>query len=359
MSESLQSSAPALYVDKDGNPKVLRNVPVPELVDGEVVVKVLYSGVNPADIKHGALLGVRPAVMGYDFCGRVAQAPPGSRFEVGDLVAGFTPTGVGRPLKYGAHQEFLSCPEGLAYKVPANLPPTHAASLTTVVSTAADGLYTAFGLPLPGEKPAAGAGSGPGPLLIWGASTSVGMSMLQLARASGASPIFVTASPKRHELLKRLGATHCFDYGAPDVVSRIRAAVAEAKAGPIAYAADCAGTEGEGNSAALTESCVDGGVTVLSVVVHPGKPYKFPMPMADVPFTFQLPNGVVLPFPVRPEAGGRIKKALMWAVDKYGAEFELPEVEVFKGSAEGALERLREVSKQGKFGKLVVAQPME
>ncbi|KAK1573554.1 chaperonin 10-like protein [Colletotrichum navitas] len=356
MSETLRSSAPALYVDEDCNLKVIRNVSVPLLVDGEVVVKVLYSGVNPADVKHGPILGVRPTILGYDFCGRVAQSAPTSDFRVGDLVAGFTPTGVGKPSKYGAHQEYLSCPENIMYKVPENLPPTHAASLTTVTLTAADGLYNIFGFPLPGEKPADG--FRPGPLLIWGASASVGISMLQLARASGASPIFVTASPKRHELLKRLGATQCFDYAAPDVVSRIRAAVVESKAGPIAYAADCAGSLGEVSSAAQTEACVDGDATILSVVVHPGKKYKMPMPSATASFTFRLSNGLVLPFPARPEAWDRLSKALRWAIEKYGAEFELPEVDVFEGSAEEALDKVQKVAEQGKFGKLVLAQPL-
>ncbi|EFQ34377.1 alcohol dehydrogenase GroES-like domain-containing protein [Colletotrichum graminicola] len=146
MSETPPSSAHALYVDKDCNLKAIRNVPVPELVDGEVVVKVLYSGVNSADVKHGPILGVRPTILGYDFCGRVAQSAPTSGFRVGDLVAVFTPTGVGKPSRYGAHQEYLSCPENFMYKVPENLPPTHAASLTTVAPTAADGLYN-IGLP--------------------------------------------------------------------------------------------------------------------------------------------------------------------------------------------------------------------
>ncbi|KAK1982059.1 chaperonin 10-like protein [Colletotrichum cereale] len=356
MSEIPKSSAPALYVDQDCTLKVIRDVPVPELVDGEVVVRVLYLGANPADVKHGPILGVRPTIIGYDFCGRVAQAAPTSDFTVGDLVAGSTPTGVGKPSRYGAHQEYLSCPEDIAFKVPDNLPPTHAASLTTVVLTAADGLYSIFGFPLPGEKPTDGFKTGP--LLIWGASASVGISMLQLARASGASPIYVTASPKRHELLKKLGATQCFDYGAPDVISRIRAAAQESSAGPIAYAADCAGSLGEVSSAAQTEACVEGDATVLSVVAHPGKQYKLPMASAATSFTFQLPNGLTLSFPARPEAWERMRKALAWAVEKYGAQFELPEVDVFEGSAEEALDKVRKVAEQGRFGKLVLTQPL-
>ncbi|KZL80667.1 alcohol dehydrogenase [Colletotrichum incanum] len=356
MSATPKSSVPALYIDEDCKLQVIYDVPVPKLVDGEAVIKVLYSGVNPADVKHGQVLGVRPTTIGYDFCGRVVQAAATSHLKAGELVAGYTPTGIGRPLKYGVHQEYLSCPEDMMFKVPENLPQTHAASLTTVLTTAADGLYNIFGFPLPGEKPKYD--SRPGPLLIWGASASVGVCMLQLARASGASPILVTASPKRHELLKKLGATQCFDYGSPDVVSRIKAAVEESKAGPIAYAADCAGSVGDVSSVAQMEACVGDDALILSVVVHPGKRYKLPLASAVAPVKFQLRDGAILTFPARPEDWTRMWKALMWAVEKYGAEFELPVVDVFKGSAEEALEKIKNVAEQGKFGKLVLEQPL-
>ncbi|KAK1948717.1 GroES-like protein [Colletotrichum sublineola] len=365
MPETFHSSAPALYYDEDDNLKVIRNVPVPELVDGEVVVKVMYSGVNPADVKHGRVLGMRPVIMGYDFCGRVTQAAPTSDFKVGDLVAGYTPTGVGRLSKYGAHQEYLSCPENLIFKVPENLPPAHAACMTVVLMTAANALYDIFGFPLPGEKPADGFRRGP--LLIWGASASVGSCMLQLARASGAHPIFVTASPKRHELLKRLGATRCFDYHAPDVVSQIRAASAESEAGPIAYAADCAGSgelrevaaKSDGtDSAAQMEACVDADVPILSVVANANPRFKLPVGSAATSFQFRLPDGHVLDFPARPKVWEIMTKALRWAIDKYGTEFEMPEVDVFEGSAEESLAKVVEVADQGKFGKLVLVQPM-
>ncbi|CCF40188.1 hypothetical protein CH063_02296 [Colletotrichum higginsianum] len=351
-----ETSSPAFYVDEDCNFKVIHDVPFPELVDGEVVVKVLYSGVNPADIKHGLGLGIRSTTLGYDFCGRVVQAGPTSEYKAGELVAGYTPTGFGRPLKYGTHKPFLSCPEDMMFKVPENLPPTHAASLTTVLTTAADGLYNIFGYSLPGEKPQDG--FKPGPLLIWGASASVGLCMVQLARASGASPIIVTASPSRHELLRKLGATHCFDYRSTDIASRIKAAVEESKAGPILYAADCAGSFGEVTSAAQMEACVGDDAILLSVVKHQDTRYKMPLASANKDVTIRFGNGPVFTIPARMEAWKKMETALAWAVRTYGTEFQLPSVEVFKGSAEDALEEVKKVADQGKFGKLVLEQPL-
>ncbi|KAF9880407.1 alcohol dehydrogenase [Colletotrichum karsti] len=350
------SNAPALFVDDDCNFKVIRSVPIPELAPGEVIVKVSFSGVNPADVKHGLHLGVRNTVMGYDFSGRVVRANPDSAFKVGEVVAGHVPTGVGKPWKHGAHQEYLSCPEEIVFKVPDNLPRDHAACLTTVLTTAADGLYNIFGYPLPGEQPSKG--FKPGPLLIWGASTSVGLCMLQLARASGAFPIFVTASLRRHELLEKLGATRCFDYASPDVESRIQASVAEAEAGPIAYAADCAGTMGEVSSADQMLKCVGADAKLLSVVGGRDRRFKMPLASAHAPVKLAL-GGRVIEFPARPEDFGRMWKSVIWAVENYGDAFSLPVVDVFKGDAEKALEEVKKVADQGKFGKLVLEHPLQ
>ncbi|KAF4919173.1 hypotheticall protein, partial [Colletotrichum viniferum] len=220
----------------------------------------------------------------------------------------------------------------LLFKVPTNLPSDHAAALTTVVATAADGLYSIFNHPLPGEQPAAG--FTPGPLLIWGASTSVGLCMLQLARASGASPIFVTASPKRHALLQKLGATRCFDYAAADEVSAIEAAVAEAGAGPIAYAADCAGSMGEDSSedssAEQMLRCVGADASVLSVVGGKNKRLKMPLASAHSPVKLAFGGGPTVEIPARPEAAAKMRKSVYWTVDNYGSKFELPVVDVFR-----------------------------
>ncbi|TDZ14813.1 Trans-enoyl reductase fsdC [Colletotrichum orbiculare MAFF 240422] len=356
MSLPEKSTAPAFFVDQDCNFSIIRDVPVPELVDGEVVVKVLYSGVNPADVKHAPELGVRNVTLGYDFSGRVVKANGNSKFNVGDVVAGYTPTGIGKPLKYGAHQEYLASHEEVVFRVPGNLPHDHAAAITTVLATAADGLYNIFGYPPPGTTPSAG--FKPGPLLIWGASASVGLCMLQLAKASGAHPIFVTASPKRHALLEKLGATRCFDYADPEVGARIRAATAEVGAGPIAYAADCAGSVGEVSSAELMLRSVDDEAAALSVVPPKDKRLRFPLALAHAPAKFQFPGAPVIEFPARPEAFEKMWKAVTWAVENYRKGFELPVVDVFRGDAEEAFKEVEKVAGQGKFGKLVLAQPL-
>lgn len=87
------------------------------------------------------------------------------------------------------------------------------------ISTAAAGLYQKGFLKLPfptNEEP----DKLDRTVLVWGGSSSVGSSCIQLAVASGAE-VFVTASEKNFDYCKKLGAAQCFDYHAKDVEDQI------------------------------------------------------------------------------------------------------------------------------------------
>ncbi|KAF4948340.1 hypothetical protein FSARC_13766 [Fusarium sarcochroum] len=343
----------ALYVDQESHFSVQDNVSSLETNGQELLIENKYSGINAADIRHATDLGIRPNVIGYDFCGRVLSSPPGSKLEPNDVVAGYTPTGLGRQSKYGTHQSHLVCPEDMAYKVPENLPETHAGSLTVVAMTAADVIFNLFGFPLPSSP-----GNHQRPILIWGASSSVGICAVQFAKASGCQNIFVTASPGRHELLGSLGATHTFDYASPTVVKDIIAAVEALGHGSIGHALDSVGVQSP-SSSALLEQCVSDPSAVLAATI----PYpKFKMPVATTKDDWEIhPLGAPGPvrIPARPEDHWNAWKALEWAIDSYGKGFKLPVVRVFDGTAEEALEEVVavETMKRGS-GKVVIHHPM-
>ncbi|KAL8402569.1 hypothetical protein RB596_009082 [Gaeumannomyces avenae] len=103
--------------------------------------------------------------------------------------------------------------------------------------TAADGLFhlLSFGFPEAGI-----AGSASQGLLIWGGASTVGIAALQLAKAAGHGPTFVTASTKNRGTLKVLGADHCFDYKNDDVVEQIRKAIRDGGK-PVVHAFDAVG----------------------------------------------------------------------------------------------------------------------
>ncbi|KAJ5934784.1 chaperonin 10-like protein [Penicillium verhagenii] len=147
---------------------------------------------------------------------------------------------VDRAKTYGTHQSYLSCLEEMVFLVPPNLPYYHAACLSVVTMTAADILYNLFKPPLPSASPE----TRPKPMLIRGASSSVGICTVQVACTSGVQPIFVTASPGRHHLLYELGATRCFNFKSKTVILEIKDALASFQGEAMAYALDAVGSHG-------------------------------------------------------------------------------------------------------------------
>ncbi|QMW40855.1 hypothetical protein G4B11_004135 [Aspergillus flavus] len=346
-----------LYADEHAIFRVRRDLQFPVPEEGELLIETQFSGANPADVKHATFLGIYPAVLGYDFCGKVLQAPPQSSFSPGDTVAGYTPTGLNRPAGYGTHQQYLVCPEDMAFHVPANLPPHHAACLSVVTMTAADTLYSIFKFPLPGTKDTEKTGK---PVLIWGASSSVGLCAVQLARASGIYPIFVTASPQRHPLLLELGATQCFDYRSPEVVSQIKSALEQGQWSSIDYAFDTVGSYGGTGSAQLMAECVSEEACLVSVVVQRDPKFKMPIATPNRDCTIRV-HGAPRPItiPARPSDYVRAWQALQWAVTNYGAGFQFPSVDVVSGTAENALEQVQALGDGTRgFGKLALEHPL-
>jgi NADPH:quinone reductase-like Zn-dependent oxidoreductase len=93
--------------------------------------------------------------------------------------------------------------------------------------------------------------------LIWGASSSVGTSTLQLANNLGFK-VFATASPAHHKTLKSLGAFEVFDYHDSAVVQRIVAA-AKSTGTPITLGFDAVG-EGKSYKQAAYVLGASGGI---------------------------------------------------------------------------------------------------
>ncbi|TLD30351.1 hypothetical protein PspLS_01912 [Pyricularia sp. CBS 133598] len=353
----------ALYMNDKCHLSVRRDFPISTPENDEVLVKVLFSGVNPADVKHGQQLGIRPVVLGYDFSGHIVSAPPGSTFKVGDAVAGTTPTGLGRPARFGTHQDYVACPADRVFPVPKNLPMPDAACLTVVASTAADVIFNLFNLPpLPtNDQPAAPASNPGGTMLVWGGSTAVGSSAVQYARASGVRTIIATASASRHEMLRGLGATHCFDYRDADVEEQIASLLREQGLDPIRYALDAAGSpkgSGGASSAERMSRCASPDAVRVSVVFgDPSIGMAFADRSRDVSLRVEgVPHPITIPRD-QPKAA-KVKDALDWTVRNYGNGFVLPLVDVWSGKSEDALEQIKLVADWGKFGKLAIQHPL-
>ncbi|KPI37072.1 Protein TOXD [Cyphellophora attinorum] len=200
----------ALYLDAKATLSVLPDAEVYTPTGAQSLIRVKYSAINPADIRHH-YMGMSSHVPGYEWLGTVVSVGPSSPYKPGQNLFGLATPGNKRPLHAGAHQDFLLAEKNW--------------TLAAAAGTSIDALFNCMGYAfapagLEGEDPTGV------PLLVWGGSSALGQSGIQLAKAAGFSPIITTASARNHALLKELGADYCFDYNSPTVVEDVRKAVA-------------------------------------------------------------------------------------------------------------------------------------
>ncbi|KAF5691040.1 ToxD-like protein [Fusarium denticulatum] len=352
---AVANTTKALFIDPENNPKVIQRQGFPRPSNGELLIKVLYSGVNPADIKHATFLGMNNTVMGHDFSGQVLETTnPNSVYKPGDIVAGYTPAGLHQPVHYGAHQAYITCPEDMLFKVPDNLPLPDAASLTVVAMTAADAVYNLFKFPLPTKEEKLAYQV---PFLLWGATGSVGYCALQFAIASGISPIFVTANPAQFDHLRSLGVEHLFDYKDENVHKSIVKTLRDLGFDKFLYAFDAAGAPDSGDQ--VLKAVADD-TFIASTVLRDNNRFKMPVALTNIDFVIQPPEAPhPISIPARPADHARAWEALNWAIENYQKKFSLPPVRVVENTAVNALEEIKRFVKQGGgFSKVSIKQPL-
>lgn len=178
-------------------------VELPELKEGEVLVRIKAAGVNPVDsgIPRGYLKGriphELPFIPGWDLAGVVEKRGFGARrFETGDEVYGYARRPV---VRWGTFAEYTVIPESYLSLRPKNISIEEAGAIPLAGLTAYQSLYDAGDLQ-EGQT-----------VLILGASGGVGSMAIQLAKARNARVIGV-ASEKNHQFMKDLGADETIDY---------------------------------------------------------------------------------------------------------------------------------------------------
>ncbi|KAJ3066034.1 hypothetical protein HDU99_003976 [Rhizoclosmatium hyalinum] len=212
----------ALVQSVKSGPQEVKQVDVPALKAGEVLVKLEATGLNPVDYKiahYGVFIQSWPTILGSDGAGVVvAAADDVSVPAIGDRV--FFQAQIGN-IRSSTFQRYAAVPAVLAAPLPHSLSFEQGATLGVAGITAARALFVALQLDAPWTADVVAKNAGK-TVLIWGGSTSVGHLAVQLAALAGAT-VIVTASPQYHAKLKTLGAAHTIDYKAPDVVDQIRA----------------------------------------------------------------------------------------------------------------------------------------
>lgn len=230
----------ALILDAESKTaSVSSSVKIPTPGPGEVLVKVHAIALNPVDSLYTYNpLGQTGRIVGSDFAGTVQHADSASRFQHGQRVAGFLQGACSRNDRPGAFAEYLACPADLLWVVPDDMTFEQAATISLCALTAAQAVFLRLGLapppfdiPLsaPIQSSTATDTSQPLHVLVYGASTSVGLYAAQLIRQTAAStnkPIILlgTASPSRFPLLQAppYAYDHLFDYHEATWPSEVR-----------------------------------------------------------------------------------------------------------------------------------------
>lgn len=193
---SAQTTMHAMTVEIAGGDFISTQLPVPAPAHGQVLVRIVASGVNPLDTKIRAGTAdhaqqALPAVLGMDLAGVVVSVGDGvTAFRPGDEVYGMA-GGIGG--LQGTLAEFAAVDARLIARKPQNLTMREAAALPLAAITAWEGLIDRAKL-------------GPrATVLVHGGAGGVGHIAVQLARARQAR-VFTTVAKEQFGIAERYGA---------------------------------------------------------------------------------------------------------------------------------------------------------
>lgn len=189
----------AVIVPAPGGPEalVVSDLPDPVAGPGEVVLDVVASAVNRADLLQRRGFYPPPPgasdVLGLECSGRVRAVGAGvTGWSIGDEACAL--------LSGGGYAEQVAVPAGQLMRVPAGVPLAEAATLPEVAATVWSNVFMVAGLQ-PDET-----------FLVHGGAGGIGTFAIQLAHALGARVLTTAGSPEKQQLCLDLGADLAIDY---------------------------------------------------------------------------------------------------------------------------------------------------
>lgn len=182
---------------------VQAEIPVPEISEGEVLVKVAAFSINPVDMKTRNGKGVAsllretdPMILGWDFSGKVIETGINvSSLKKGDDVFGL----VNFPGPGKTYAEFIAVKESQLARKPANISHPEAAGASLAAMTAWQILKNKMKLKS-GDR-----------ILIHSAAGGVGHYAVQMAKHMEAY-VAGTASESNRNFIMEMGASEHVDY---------------------------------------------------------------------------------------------------------------------------------------------------
>jgi NADPH:quinone reductase len=206
MTEMMQ----ALLCESFGPPEVLvlREIPVPQPGEGEVLIRVHASGLNFPDTliiqDKYQIKATPPFAPGGELAGVIVAVGPGvSRLAVGDRVAALT--------HLGGFADYAIAKEDRTTIVPDTMDLDTASAFTLVYGTAHYALK---------QRGALQAGE---TILILGASGGVGLAAVEIAKAMGARVIAGASTAEKLAVAQRFGADELVNYAETDLKAAVKA----------------------------------------------------------------------------------------------------------------------------------------
>ncbi|GGN03920.1 NAD(P)H-quinone oxidoreductase [Streptomyces fuscichromogenes] len=201
----------AITIPEPGGPETLvwDEVPDPVPGTGEVLVEVVASAVNRADIMqrqgyYDPPPGASP-YPGLECSGRISALGPGvSGWSVGDEVCAL--------LAGGGYAEKVAVPAGQLLPVPEGVDLKQAAALPEVVCTVWSNVFMIAHL-RPGET-----------LLVHGGSSGIGTMAIQLGKAIGTKVAVTAGTKEKLDFCAELGADILVNYREQDFVAELKQA---------------------------------------------------------------------------------------------------------------------------------------
>jgi NADPH:quinone reductase-like Zn-dependent oxidoreductase len=193
----------AVVINSYGESSELKiaDVPKPATKSGRILVKVLYTSVNPIELLQRAgkfkipVIDGLPRILGSDFSGVISEVGTSVKaFKTGDKVYGMRST-----IEGGAYAEYVSVQPTQLSQMPANYSFEEAAGLPLVALTTWQAVVGLANFKA-GQT-----------VLVNGASGGVGVYAVQLIKALGGH-VTATCSYRNEELVKSLGADVVIDY---------------------------------------------------------------------------------------------------------------------------------------------------
>jgi len=199
----------AVTAPKPGGPEalVLSDHPDPRPGPGEVLVEVVATAVNRADLMQRRGFYPPPPgvteVLGLECSGRVAALGEGvTGWSVGDEVCAL--------LAGGGYASYVVVPAGQLMPVPAGLDLVTAAAVPEVACTVWSNVFMVAGL-----KP-------DDVFLVHGGAGGIGTFAIQVASVLGARVFATAGSAEKRQLCEELGAERAIDYREEDFVEVLR-----------------------------------------------------------------------------------------------------------------------------------------